>query len=205
MADGGEICGQPNLHLIYETLWTMTLYYTKCTISKFWISITVLKLLRALSKSSTRSSDHLNSVFQPVPAAATCSLVLLAILFFIELFRIRILLFVVVFYQSTHALAHRCVSSSTPVEWLHETSWLAGSTEMARFSKMSQHGKTSQLAFSSPHVIVKQFQQSLLLIAVLILKWCRIEYRATNEPAHLIIISLYLGKNERRLVCAWFF
>ena len=107
MADGGEICGQPNLRLIYETLWAMTLYYTKYTISKFWISITVLKLLRALSKSSARSSDHLNSVFQPVPAAATCPLVLLAILFFIELFRIRILLFVVVFYQSTHALAHR--------------------------------------------------------------------------------------------------
>ena len=36
--------------------------------------------------------------------------------------------------------------------------------ELARFSKMSQ------LAFSSPHVIVKQFQQSLQLIAVLVLK-----------------------------------
>ena len=51
------------------------------------------KLLRALSKSWTRSSDHLNFVFESAPAAATCSLALLAILFFIELFRIQILLF----------------------------------------------------------------------------------------------------------------
>ena len=42
-----------------------------------------LKILRALSKSSTRSSDHLNLVSESVPAAATCLFVLLAILFFI--------------------------------------------------------------------------------------------------------------------------
>ena len=93
MADGGKICGHPNLRLIYGTLWVMTLYYTKCTISKFWSSITVLKLLRALSKSWTRSTGHLNLLFESVPAAATWSVVLLPILFFIELFRIRILLF----------------------------------------------------------------------------------------------------------------
>ena len=61
-------------------------------ISKFWDFITVLKLLRALSKSSARSSEHLNLEFESVPAAATCRSVLLANLFFIELFRIQILL-----------------------------------------------------------------------------------------------------------------
>ena len=81
-----------------------------CHGSFFWNSITVLKLLRVLSKSSRSSSDHLNLVFESVPATSTCSLVLLAILLFIELFRIRILLFCccsLFFYRSTHTLAHR--------------------------------------------------------------------------------------------------
>ena len=54
-----------------------------------------LKLFTALSRSTTRSFDHLNLVFESVPAAATCSL---AILFFIELFRIRILLIFCCFF-----------------------------------------------------------------------------------------------------------
>ena len=57
------------------------------------MELTVLKLLRALSKSSTRSSDPLNLEFESVHAAATCSLELLTNLFFIKLFSIRILLF----------------------------------------------------------------------------------------------------------------
>ena len=73
---------------------------------------------------------------------------------------------------------YACASSLIDrAEWVHEMSWLG---------QASQHGKTGQLAFSSPHVIVKQYQQSLLLIAVLVLKLCRIAYRATNEPAHLM-------------------
>ena len=56
--------------------------------SLLWNSFAVLKLLKALSKFSARSSDHLNVVFER--AAATCSLLLLAILFFNELFCIRI-------------------------------------------------------------------------------------------------------------------
>ena len=42
---------------------------------------------------STRPSEHLNLVFESVLAATRWSLVLLTILFFIEIFRIRILLF----------------------------------------------------------------------------------------------------------------
>ena len=57
------------------------------------LEMTVLKLLRALSKSSTRSCDHLNLELESVHAAATCSLELLTNLFSIELFSIRILLF----------------------------------------------------------------------------------------------------------------
>ena len=72
-----------------------------------WNSITVLKLLRSLSKSSTSSSDHLNMVFEFVPVAATFSLVMLAILFFIELFQIWILLFCCCSLSIYHLLAHR--------------------------------------------------------------------------------------------------
>ena len=99
---------------VYWTLWVMTLYYTKCTISNFWNSITVLKLLTVLSKSSTRSSDHLNSKFESVPpAAATCSLVLLANLSFIELFSILILLFCCCFLS-----IYACASTSIDrTEW----------------------------------------------------------------------------------------
>ena len=110
---------------IYWTLWAMTLYYAKCTIFKFWNS---RKLLRALRKSSTRSSDHLNLEFESVPAAATCSLMLLANLFFIEFFSIRICYFVVVCLS-----IYACASSSIDrAEWLYETSW---------------HGQPSWLAF----------------------------------------------------------
>ena len=99
---------------VYWTLWVMTLYYTKCTISNFWNSITVLKLLTVLSKSSTRSSDHLNSKFESVPpAAATCSLVLLANLSFIELFSILILLFCCCFL-SMYACASKLIDRA---EW----------------------------------------------------------------------------------------
>ena len=63
-AEGGEICDHSNVRLIYENLWAMNLFYTKCTISKFWNSITVLKLLKPLSKFSARSSDDLNLVFE---------------------------------------------------------------------------------------------------------------------------------------------
>ena len=70
-------------------------------------SITVIKLLRALSKSSTRLSHHLNLVFESVPASATCSHVFLAILFFIELFHIPILLFCCCFLS-----IYACASSS---------------------------------------------------------------------------------------------
>lgn len=69
-------------------------------------TITVFKLLKALSKSSERSSDYLNLASESVPATATCSLVLLAILLFMERFPTRILLFCCFFYQSIHALAH---------------------------------------------------------------------------------------------------
>ena len=142
--------------------------------SLFWNSITVLKLLRTLIKFSTRSSDHLHLVFKSIPAAATCSCVLLAILFFIELLRIRILLFQFYFIS-----IYACASSSIDLaEWLHETSWLGHPSWLA-FQKR-------QLAFSSPHVIVKQFQQGWLLIAMLVLKWRKIAYRATIEPAHLM-------------------
>ena len=86
-----------------------------------WNSITVLKLLRAFSKSWTRSSDHVDLVFEPVPAAATCWLVLLVILFFVELFRIQILLFCCCFLSN-----YACTSSSIDrVEWFRDTSCTA--------------------------------------------------------------------------------
>ena len=34
---------------------------------------------------------------------------------------------------------------------------------------------------SSPHVLVKQFQQNLEMITMMVLKLCKIAYRATNE------------------------
>ena len=71
------------------------------------MELTVLKLLRALSKSSTRSSDPLNLEFESVHAAATCSLELLTNLFFIELFSIRILLFCCCFL-----LIYACANTS---------------------------------------------------------------------------------------------
>ena len=70
-------------------------------------SITVLKFLRAFSRSTTRSSHYLNLVFESVPAFATCSHVFLVILFFIEPFHIRILLFCCCFL-----LIYACAISS---------------------------------------------------------------------------------------------
>ena len=83
-------------------------------------TITVFKLLKALSKSSERSSDYLNLASESVPATATCSLVLLAILFFMERFPTRSLLFCCCFlsvYTCTSSLMDRA-------EWLHGTSCL---------------------------------------------------------------------------------
>ena len=102
----------------------------------FWNPITVLKWLKALSQSSMSSSDHLNLVFDSVLAAARCSLVLLAVSFLIKIFCIRTLFCFLSIYE--------CASSSmNRVERLPETSWLV----------------VEKLAFSWPHVIVKQFQQ----------------------------------------------
>ena len=106
MADGGKMCLHPNLRLIYGTLWAMNLFYTKCTIFKFWNSITVLKLLKPLSKLSARPSDDSNLVFESLPAAATCSLVLLNVLHWT--FPHRNFVFFLFFYlSSTNALAYR--------------------------------------------------------------------------------------------------
>ena len=71
--------------------------------------------------------------------------------------------------------------------------WQAQSSELTHFSKMNQYRKISQLTFSWPHVMVKQFQQSLLLIAVLVSKWCRIAYRATNARLPHVINPFVLG------------
>ena len=151
--------------------------------TSFWSSITVLKLLRALSNSSKRSSTikiwYLNLCLL-LQRASLCY----SPFFSIELFRIRIKLFCC--FLSIYA----CASSSIDrAGWLHETSWLT-------FHKRVKTSKTSQLTFSSLHVIEKQFQQSSLPIAVLVLKWCRIVYQAINEPAHLMHSPLKSG-NER--------
>ena len=106
----------------------------------------------------------------------------LAILLFIELLHIWILLFFCFFFSSIYV----CASSSIEQDWMSTWKELTRATELARSSKTSLHDKTSLLPFSSPYVIVKQFQQSLLLIAVLVWKWCRIAYWDTNEPAHLM-------------------
>ena len=119
----------------YWTLWAMILYHTKCTISKLWNILTVLKLLRALSKSSKRSSDHLNLEFESVPAATACSLVLLANLFLIKLFSIRISLLCL----SICAYASPSIDRA---EWLHETSWLAFQNRVStakRASSLAAH------------------------------------------------------------------
>ena len=85
----------------------------------FYNPITVLKLLRALNKSATRSSDHWNLLFESALVAARCLLVLLAILFFIKSFFIQILLF------CCFLSVYTCASSSTGwTERLHETTWL---------------------------------------------------------------------------------
>ena len=79
MTVGGET-GHPNLHLIYGRKFLQFSLRTSAYLhgfsalkSLFWDSITVLKLLTALSKSSTRLSDHLNMVFESVRVAATRS------------------------------------------------------------------------------------------------------------------------------------
>ena len=149
-------------------------------ISKFWKSITVLKLLRALSKYSTRSSDHLNLVFKSVSAADTCSLMLLAILFFHQTFPHSNFV-ILLFFINLRMLIDR-------PDWTITWGELARSAELARFSKTSQ--------CSSTHVIVKQFQQSLLMIAVLVLKWCRIAYRAANKPLTSCNYSLNYNDNN---------
>ena len=65
-----------------------------------------LKITESSEEILTRSSDCLNLVFKYVPADAKRLLALSAILFFIELFHFRILLFCCCFYQSTSALTH---------------------------------------------------------------------------------------------------
>ena len=97
------------------------LFWRGFSVSNFllWNPITVLKLLRALSKSSTRSFNHLDLAFGSVHTAARCLLVLLAILFFIKSFFIQILLF------CCFLSVYTCASSSTGwTERLHETTWL---------------------------------------------------------------------------------
>ena len=79
-----------------------------------------------------------------MPASATCSQVFLAILFFIELFHIRILLFCCCLLS-----IYVCASSSIDqAERLHETSWLgqpsplAFQNESARFQLTSCDSET---------------------------------------------------------------
>ena len=170
MTYGGDMCDQLNLRLIYGSKvfgfygTSLLNFLTPSSFPTLELHH-CLKVMRALSKSTTKSSDHLNLVFESVPAAATCSLVLLAILQSIALFPIHILLFCCCFL-----LIYLYASSSIDqAEWLHETNYFSQQNWIA-FSKLSHHSKTSQLAFSLPHLIVKQFQQSLLLIGVLVLK-----------------------------------
>ena len=112
MRYGGEICGHPNLRFIYERKIfgyhgrNLLNFVSNDPILRQMHYIQILEL-RALRKSSTRSSDHLNLEFESVPAAATCSLVLLANLFFIEFFSIRICYYVVVCLS-----IYACASSS---------------------------------------------------------------------------------------------
>ena len=136
MADGGKICRHPNLRLIYGTLWAMNLFYTKCTISKFRNSITVLKLLKPLSKFSARPSDDSNLVFESLPAAATCSLVLLVKCSSLN-FSAQKFCFFLVFLS----LIYKCAGLSiNRAEWLHETSWL-GQPSWIVFQKRASTAK----------------------------------------------------------------
>ena len=119
--------------------------------------MTVLKLLGALSKSSTRLSDHLNF-------ARSCLLVLACHFIFHRIFlHSNSFILLVFFHQSTHVPAHRqtelndhmkragsvnrlisCNSESTPTK----------RTTGCRFGfKMMQNSVPSQKRASSPHVI----------------------------------------------------
>ena len=84
---------------VYWTFWATILYYTKCTISKFWNSITVLKLLRGYP---IIWIWNLNLSLLLLRARLCCY----PIYFSSNFSAFEFCYFVVAFYPSIHALAH---------------------------------------------------------------------------------------------------
>ena len=160
----------------------MLFWNSKVKLSIEKIKAEKVRLLRALSKSSTGSSDQFK--FGIWICAWCCNVLACVVSHFVSHWTFPHSNFIIFlfFYQPTHALS----SSIDRAEWLHETSWVGQPSWLAFHKRASTAKRASSLSAHPCSCNSEAISIKLSTDCPVGFKLFRIAYRATNKSADLM-------------------